>query len=293
MKSKITSVLCILLLVTSSGFAQTGSSDTSGLPVYLRDRGTGMWTSLFGTYIRKHELLIYPFFEYSYQHDAEYTPSDLGFNGDQTYRSKYKQGEYLIYLNYAVTDWLSIEFESGVYTATSIVKAPADTSNVPPIYKETGFGDTQFELNLRLLKESSHIPEITFYQEFDLPLQKNKHITGKQELESKSGIGLAKGFSFGTFTTRLALLWTPAAHTVEIGEYSLEYYKKISPVVRIYTGFEGTNLGELEYFDEVQIHFGKRKDSFLRLNNGIGLTNQTLDVLPEIGILISLLPCEK
>ena len=292
MKSKITLLLCTMLTIASA-HAQTKSSDTTTLPIYLRDRGTGMWTSLFATYMHKQELLIYPFFEYSYQHDYEYAPNDLGFNGDETYRGIYNQGEYLIYLGYGITDWLGFEFESGVFTATSIQKASADTSAVPATYEEKGFGDTQVEFNFRLLKESSHHPDIFAYQEFDIPLQTHKHITGKQEWELKSGVGIAKGFSFGTFTSRIALLWTPQAGTVEIGEYSLEYMKKFSPVIRIYTGFEGTNLGELEYFDEVQIHFGKRKDSFLRLNNGIGLTNQTLDVLPEIGVLISLIPKEK
>ena len=290
MKSKIILTAGIFLFVVSAQ-AQTNFADYKQLPVYFHDRGKGMWTSLFGTYIQKHELLIYPFFEYSYQHDFEYPSSDPGFNGDQTYRSKYKQGEYLVYLGYAINNWMGVEFESGVYT--SIKKASADTSKVPTTYKETGFGDTQIEFNFRLLTETSNRPDVFAYQEFDLPFQKNKHITGKQELQSKSGVGLSKGFSFGTLTSRFAIIWAPQAGTVKIGEYSLEYLKRISPVVRIYSGFEGTNLGELEYFAEVQPHFGKRKDSFIRLNDGIGLTNQTLDHLPEIGVLISLFPKGK
>jgi hypothetical protein len=33
-------------------------------PTYLEDRGTGIPTSMFGTYVRRGELLVYPFFEY-------------------------------------------------------------------------------------------------------------------------------------------------------------------------------------------------------------------------------------
>ena len=51
----------------------------SVLPVYLRDRGTGLPTSMFGTYIRKHELLVYPFFEYYRNDDEEYEPADIGY----------------------------------------------------------------------------------------------------------------------------------------------------------------------------------------------------------------------
>ena len=40
------------------------------LPVYLRDRGTGVSTSMFGTYVRRRELLVYPFFEYYLDNDT-------------------------------------------------------------------------------------------------------------------------------------------------------------------------------------------------------------------------------
>ena len=35
------------------------------LPSYLRDRGPGIPTSMFGVYVTKGQLLVYPFFEYS------------------------------------------------------------------------------------------------------------------------------------------------------------------------------------------------------------------------------------
>lgn len=38
------------------------------LPFYLKDRGTGIPTSMFGTYVRKEEVLVYPFYEYYYDY---------------------------------------------------------------------------------------------------------------------------------------------------------------------------------------------------------------------------------
>jgi hypothetical protein len=49
-------------------------------------RGSGQPTSMFGTYIRKGELLIYPFFEYYRDHNFEYKPAELGYGLDRDFR---------------------------------------------------------------------------------------------------------------------------------------------------------------------------------------------------------------
>ncbi|MGE5860715.1 MAG: hypothetical protein ACM34J_09190, partial [Ignavibacteria bacterium] len=49
----------LLLAIQENSYAQE-------LPEYLKDRGPGIPTSMFGTYIKKGELLLYPFFEYYY-----------------------------------------------------------------------------------------------------------------------------------------------------------------------------------------------------------------------------------
>ena len=51
------------ILISSASIAQ------EKLPYYLKDRGTGIPTSMFGTYINKGELMIYPF--YSFWSDSE------------------------------------------------------------------------------------------------------------------------------------------------------------------------------------------------------------------------------
>ena len=65
---------------------------------YLRDRGTGMATSMFGTYVRKGELRLYPFFEWYADHNLEYKPEEFGHLGGEDYRGRYRASEGLVSL---------------------------------------------------------------------------------------------------------------------------------------------------------------------------------------------------
>jgi len=49
-------------------------TETENVPYYLKDSGEGVPTSMFGTYIKKGQMFIYPFFEYYYDNDLEYSP---------------------------------------------------------------------------------------------------------------------------------------------------------------------------------------------------------------------------
>lgn len=78
---------------------------------YIRDRGPGVAGSPFGTYIERQALLIFPYFTYSYDHNKEYTPLELGYGLDETYRGTYRNSETVVYLGYGLTDRLALEFE--------------------------------------------------------------------------------------------------------------------------------------------------------------------------------------
>jgi len=56
---------------------------------YLADRGTGIATSMFGEYVRKGELLVYPFYEFTLFNQFEYKPAELGFGLDQDFRGHF------------------------------------------------------------------------------------------------------------------------------------------------------------------------------------------------------------
>jgi hypothetical protein len=93
------------LLTWSLGEARASSQTTSqtALPTYLKDRGTGVATSMFGTYIRKGEFIIYPFFEYYSDDDLEYNPDEFGGEGLEDYRGRYRAKEGLLFFGYGLT----------------------------------------------------------------------------------------------------------------------------------------------------------------------------------------------
>jgi hypothetical protein len=69
-----------------------------------------------------------------------------------------------------------------------------------------------------------------------------------------------------------------------VGEYAVEYLKRLSPAWRVYAGIEGTQ-DELSLLGEIQWHFGRH--AFLRVNNGVGLTSKATDWAPEIGVVLT------
>src|SRR4029079_193558 len=76
-------------------------------------------------------------------------------------------------------------------------------------------------------------------------------IIGTQGWEYKFGAGAIKGFSFGTMTIRVAGESTQEDHRIAFGEYALEYLKRLSPKLRVYTGIEG-DQDEVEWIGEAQ-----------------------------------------
>jgi hypothetical protein len=62
---------------------------------------------MFGTYIRRGELIVYPFFEYYSDKNLEYAPSEFGFAGDENFRGRYRAQEHLLFMAYGLTDDLA------------------------------------------------------------------------------------------------------------------------------------------------------------------------------------------
>ena len=89
-------------------------------------------------------------------------------------------------------------------------------------------------------------PELFSYFETVFPLQKDKVLIGTQDWEYKLGFGAVKGFSFGTLTVRSAIEYDRSEDKFELGEYAVEYLKKISSRWRLYGGIEGAQ-------DEIEI----------------------------------------
>jgi hypothetical protein len=265
--------------------ATTGASVSDNLPTYLRDRGTGVATSLFGTYVREGELLAYPFYEYTRNNDQEYAPNELGFAGGQDYRGKATEHEGLIFLSYGISENVALELESALYSSATLRKAPGDTSAVPTRLKESGFGDTQAEFRWRWWKENDRRPEFWSYFETVFPFQKNRVLIGTQHWELIQGFGLTRGFRLGTLTARVSASYSAEDKTVIFGEYALEYLKRLSPKWRAVLAMEGEQ-DETAIIGEAQWQIAPR--GVLKLNNGFGITSKAPDLAPEVGLILSL-----
>jgi hypothetical protein len=272
--------LLILLGLASEVGARAQEND---LPAYLRDRGTGIATSQFATYVRPGELVVYPFFEYYRDKDFEYKPSEFGFGIDQDYRGKYRASEGLIFLGYGLTDWLAVELEAAVIDAT-LETSLDDLSGIPERIHESGLGDVEGQLRARWNRETERRPEVFSYFEVTPPLQKNKNLIGTQEWELKLGTGLTKGFSWGTITVRGAVEYLQEEGRVDLGEYAVEYLKRLSPRWGVYLGVEGEQ-DEISLIPQLLWHIN---DSvFIKVNSGIGLTSKATDWAPEIGVVFA------
>ncbi len=157
-------MLCVLFSIPAISYAdflsdETLLSDTDTLPYNLRDRGTGLPLSMFGTYITKGQFYFYPFFEYYSDNNMEYSPDEFGHDLVRDYRGKYRASEGLIFFGYGITDWLAVEMEAAVISAT-LERAEGDTSGMPAKLKESGLGDVEGQLRWRWFKENGKRPEL-------------------------------------------------------------------------------------------------------------------------------------
>jgi hypothetical protein len=253
------------------------------LPVHLRDRGTGMPVSQFGTYVRKGQLLVYPFYEYYHDNNLEYEPFDFGFGSTQEFRGRYRASEGLLFVAFGISDRLAVELEAGVIDA-QLDKAATDGSAVPSRLEESGLNDVEGQIRWRWNHESAGTPEIFNYFETVFPTGEQNSLIGTSDWEFKLGTGVIKGFGWGTLTFRAAVDYSAAEETFALGEYALEYLRGLSPGWRFFVMVEGSE-DEVELVPEMQWHI--RRNLFLKANTGFGLTSKATDLAPEIGMMFT------
>jgi outer membrane putative beta-barrel porin/alpha-amylase len=260
-----------------------GAAEPGDLPTYLSDRGDGIATSLLGTYIRKKEFLFYPFYEYTRTKNFQYSPSELGFAGDQDFSGKLVTHEALVFFAYAFNDSLAIEFESALYGSISFTKALNDNTNVPNHIRESGLGDTETNIRWRPLKETVSRPELTFFFKTVFPLQRDKKLLGSQHWEFEPGIVVTKGYSFGTLALRLSAAYDTGESKLDFAEWAVDYVKRLDSKWRVALSLEGQQTDEVSIIGEVQ--YTLSKNAVLKINNGFGLTRKAPSFAPEIGVL--------
>ena len=273
----------LLALIAVPGIA-AGQDDQ---PAWLRDRGPGVRTSLLGTYVRHRELLVYPFFEWYADHDLEYKPSELGYGPSLTdYRGRYRASEGILFFGYGVTADLAIEFEAAVITA-ELRTSPDDTSNAkPPRVRESGLGDVEGQIRWRFQRETATRPELFTYFGTVFPLQKDRHLIGTQHWEHFFGLGVVRGYRWGTMTVRVAAEYSAAERPhFDAGEYAIEYLRRLSPTWRVVAAIEGNQVDEVSVITEVQ--WQPSRHATFKFNHALGVTTNATDFAPEVGIMFA------
>jgi len=273
-------VIVVLSLLVGAPFCL--AANLSGLPAYLSDRGDGIPTSLFGTYIREKEFLFYPFYEYTRTNKFEYSPSEVGYPGEEEYFGEVDEHEFLVFFAYAFNDSFAVEFESALYSSVDFTKSPDDTSTVPTEIKESGLGDTEINIRWRYLKETASRPEYTTFFKIGFPLQEDKKLLGTQNWELEPGIVVTKGFSIGTFALRASVAYE-FGEGLDFGEWAIDYVKRLTPSWRGVLSIEGDQLDEVSIIGEVQ--YSLINNAVLKLNCGFGVTEKAPNYAPEIGVL--------
>jgi len=269
----------VLLFNSPTSFSQ------EDLPYFLKDRGTGIASSMFGTYIRKGDLIIYPYWEYYLDNNREYKPQELGFGLDQDFRGRYRESEYLFFVAYGLTDFLAFQTELAA-TKASLEKSPADPSNLPSKVEESGLTSYETQLRWRWGRETEHRPELWGYLDVVYPINKRKLIIGSDGWDVEWGTGVTRGFKWGTVTARASLFYESASSThFDLGEFGVEYLKRLSASWRLFGAVAGAG-DEVSLITEAQWHITRQV--FIRFSQEIGLTSRATDWEPQLGVLFTL-----
>jgi hypothetical protein len=274
----------VLCVAACSGAEPRAHLDTEGLPAYRRDRGLGVPSSMFGTYIQKRQLVIYPYYEYYRDSNFEYSPNELGAAEDRDYRGDYEASEGLFFVGYGLSDRFVLEAEAAIIHA-ELETSSADVSGLPPAIEASGLGDVEAQLRWRWTAETPKRPEVFSYFETVFPTQEKGSLIGTTDWEYQLGAGVIRGFSWGTTTARAAVEYDAAENAAGIGEIALEYLRRLSPAWRVFGSVEGTG-DEIELITEAQWHFVPH--AYLKLNNAFGLTSKAVGWAPEVGVLFGL-----
>ena len=274
-KVTVSAALTVLLLLPAIGHSQD-------VPSYLRDRGTGIPLSQFGTYIRPGELIVYPFYEYYYDHNFEYEPLDFGIAGDnREFRGRYEAHEGVLFIAYGISDRLAIEFEAGIISAR-LDKADTDDSALSQRLEESGLNDVEGQIRWRWNHESAGTPEFFNYFETVFPTGEENSLIGTSAWEYKLGFGVVKGLTWGTLTARAGVEYDAGEKNWGVGEYALEYLRRVSNRFRLFVMVEGSD-DEVELIPE--LHWFLTPKILFKAATGVGVTSKATDFAPEIGFM--------
>jgi len=255
------------------------------LPDFLKDRGTGVTTSMFGHFIQKGELVVYPFIEYFYDSNYEYQPLDFGYDVEEDYLAKYSGSSEQLFLGYGFHR--NIALELGIsYQKISFEKPADDNSDLPAKIEEKGFGDIESQLRFRLLEETKRSPEVFSFLNLTVPTQKDKILLHDKHWDIKLGLGFMKGFPIGTFSLHTDLEYNHVDSHFDVGETSLRYLRRLADKWRMMLGIEGGETGAIDEWELIStIHYQLSELITIKADNSYGISPKAIDFTTAFGIM--------
>jgi len=265
-------------------------AQTDAPAVHARDRGPGVSSSLFGTYLREGELVIYPFFEYTRDNNREYQPVEFGAGPAVDFRGRFRGTATQLFLGYGLTDWLALEFEAAYLTAT-FHKSPSDPNPTPTRLGQSGFGDVEMQVRARLWRETGGWPELFGFVELVARTQRRRALLAEPHWDAKPGIGLVRGFGFGTMTIRIAAEYNHEERHPDLGEFAIEYLRRVSRSGHLFLAFEGGETGAMDEWDLITgIRWRIAPSVAFKFDNALGLSSKATDWAPQVGLMFTLAP---
>jgi len=247
--------------------------------------GRGIRTSMFETFVGKHQLLVFPIAASSRDHNFEYQPASLGYGLQEDFRGRFSSREAQLFLAYGVTDWLAIELETSDIRA-HFDKSSSDTSATPATITESGIADYAAQVRLRLGQERGRRPEIFAAVEVNPPVSWRKVLIGDAQWDVKGEIGATRAYHWGTMTFRTTVEYNRGDTHWDLGETSLEYLRPVSRAWRLFLAIEGGENGAPDEWTLVSAAGWRVRDGlYLKFANALGVFSKSTDWEPQIGVL--------
>ena len=258
------------------------------LPASLHDRGRGVRTSEFQTYIERGQFFLLPSVSYVRDHNLEYSPLDWGYGTQVDLRGTFHSSQAGLFLAYGVTDWLAVELE-GSYLSAHFERSPSDTTATPSTINNSGVADFAGQVRVRFAQERGWRPEIWGALEVIPRAQRRQILIGDKLTDVKGEIGLTRGYRFGTMTLRTTIEYNHGDHHWDLGETSIEYLRRLSPAWRIMLAIEGGEGGAPDEFVFVTAaQWRVARSAYIKFANGYGFMSKSTDWEPQLGVLLVL-----
>jgi hypothetical protein len=105
---------------------------------------------------------------------------------------------------------------------------------------------------------------------------------------SRPGVGVTKGFSWGTLTGKIGGEWNREESHPILGELALEYLRRLSPAARLFLAIEGGEAGAPDEFDFIAgLQWRIADRILLKFDNQVGLQSKSPDWVPQVGVMLS------